>query len=152
MSIIDNNILTQDYWNPVKWEFYFSDLPDIKYFVKSVTLPQIKFTHETMNTGQKYITGYEPEEEFSIEFLETEDFKLIGYLASWRNTIFNKYSRVFNIGNHTKNGTLVLENSGNGLTYLFKNMLFLGLDNIDLDYESGEGKTISATFSADTID
>jgi len=157
-----------DYWNPTLWEFSFEDNPDIRFLVKTITLPFIQLQAETYNSGHKYLTEYTPEEEFTIEFLETKDFDVMDYLNEWFDSIFDKTWRTFKRGNHTKNGLLHLQGFKNNAPIInafnrlavyetvkafdFKNMLILGIDDIDLDYESGEGKKISARFTADSVD
>lgn len=160
-----------DYWNPTLWEFSFEDNSEISFFVKSINLSFMQLQAETYNTGHKYITEYTPEEEFSIGFLETEDFKVMDYLDDWLDSIFDKRKRVFKNGKHTKNGLLLLQkfvgnqplaNAIQGLgslkaeystvkSFSFRNMLVLGIDSIDLDYTAGEGKEITARFTADVI-
>jgi hypothetical protein len=157
-----------DYWNPTLWEFAFLDSLEMTFFIKSISLSFIQLQAETYNTGHKYITEYTPEEEFTIEFLETNDFKVMVYLNDWLDNIFDKRKRVFRNGDHTKTGQLRLEkfvaNSPfvNALnvraeyetvkSFGFKNMLLLGIDSIDLNYTEGEGKVITARFTADSID
>lgn len=156
-----------DYRNPNLWEFSFEDIPDIKFLVKNISLPFINFEVDNVGAGVNYYTGYTQEEEFSIEFIETDRFLILDYLEDWMNAIYDKNKRVFNTGNHAKNGQLHYQNFllNNGLlnafgktqktesikTYNFKNILILGIDNIDNDYESTDAKKITARFIADEV-
>jgi hypothetical protein len=156
-----------DYLNPNLWEFTFVDELDMKFLIKNVSLPFIGFETDGRGTGEKYYTGYTPEEEFSIEFLETKDLKVLEYLEDWMDTVYDKKLRVFNTGDHTKNGILNIQSfvGNSGLlnafgktlntetikTYGFVNMLIVRIDNIDWDYEGTDAKRITASFTADIV-
>lgn len=158
----------KDYLNPNLWEFSFLDNTDLQFLVKSITLPFISFAQETQNTGIKYITAYESESEFSITFIETKDMEVYDYLKEWEDSIFDKRKRVFRNGDHTRTGLFriqqftgnqFLANTINKVAYyrttksfVFRNMMLLGVDPLDWDYTGTEGKQITARFIADTVD
>lgn len=158
----------KDYLNPNLWEFSFIDNAEIQFLVKNITLPFISFTQQTQNTGIKYLEAYESESEFSITFLETKDMEVYDYLKEWQDTIFDKQRRVFKNGDHTKTGLFRIQQfTGNQFlanalkkvatyrtikAFTFRNILLLGIDAIEWDYTGTEGKQISATFIADSVD
>jgi hypothetical protein len=43
-----------DFRNPNLWEFYFEDATDMRFYVRSTSLPFIKFDTYTRNTGTKH--------------------------------------------------------------------------------------------------
>lgn len=158
-----------DYWNPTLWEFTFDDsFSDIKFYVKEVSIPHITLEKEQRNTGYSYYTGYTPEEDFSITFIEDKDLTVYNYLKKWQYEIFDYNNRVFKRGDHSKNGVLLIQQDrgntveGNArkisslgrLTIKrlqFVNMMLLSIENIELNYEDGEGKNITATFECDAV-
>ncbi len=155
------------YRNPNLWEFSFTDNPGSRYLVKNISLPFINFETDNIGDGINYYTGYTQEEEFSIEFIETDRFLILEYLEKWVDTVYDKKKRVFRTGNHAKNGQLHYQNFiGNyGLanafgktqntesikTYDFRNILIVGIDNIENDYENTDAKKITARFIADEV-
>lgn len=158
----------KDYLNPNLWEFSFADNSEIQFLVKNITLPFISFNQETQNTGIKYITAYEPESEFSITFLETRDMDIYNYLKEWEDAIYDKKNRVFRNGDQTKTGLFRIQQFiGNTYpsnienrkpqyntvkSFIFRNMILLGITPLEWDYTGTEGKQISANFIADTVD
>lgn len=166
MSI--EKIVGIDYWNPTLWEFSFDSIgSDLRYYVKNVNLPFISLDKEQRNTGYSYYTGYTPEEDFTITFIDNSNLYVLDFLRRWQDSIFDYEQRVFKQGNHTKTGTLIIQkfigNEGlaNGFlkkavyetvkTYVFHNMMLVGIENIELDYEDGNAKTITATFECDAV-
>lgn len=168
MSI--TNVAQIDYWNPTLWEFTFGDdFTDVKFYVKNISIPFITLEKEQRNTGYSYYTGYTPEDDFSITFLDNSSLDVYNYLRTWHNDIFDYKKRVFKRrGNHTKNGILLIQKDEdiapmfNAKTefpgarntikrFDFINMMLLSIDSIDLDYEDGEAKEITANFECDAV-
>jgi len=164
MSIYD---IHKEYFNPLLWEFVFDDNTDLRFLVKSISLPTLKLTTEVMSTGVKYITEYTAEEEFSIDFLETENLDVYNYLMSWQDQIFDKSRRVFRKGDHTRTASFSLQRFvrqgfiqtalSNSVqfepskSFSFEGLLLTSMNNVDFNYTDGEGKVITANFIADSI-
>ena len=155
MSI--SQLYKNDFLNPNLWDFYFIGDPDLRFLVKSTTLPFIKFETETRSTGDKFLKGYTSEEGFSITFKETRDNKIFKYFKAWEENIYDKQKRVFKNNSYVKTGILALSettDTGDSYTIAFQffDMVFLGFENMDWDYVSTEGKEIVCNFSVDSVE
>ncbi len=152
-----------DYLSSTLWEFFMEDNEKLRFLVKSVSLPFIKFETETRHTGDKVLLKYTPESEFSIEFNETADFKVYDYMKEWQDDIYDKHSRKFKLGKpYVRNGlllfskpiktSLLTSTETYTKTFKFKNMMFAGFEDMSLDYEATNNKTIVCKFTVDSID
>jgi hypothetical protein len=103
-------------------------------------------------------------DDFSVTFLETEDFNVTKYLEAWMDEIFDRRRKVFRSGNHTRTATINFQqflktppsftpqaDYRRVRTYILQNVLLKSIDSKDLDYTSTEAFTMSATFGADEI-
>jgi len=174
-----SKIFDYDFLNPNLWDFVFVDNEDIRYQVKNVTLPFIKFETETRNIGSKVLKSTTTEDAFSITFNETSDFEVYDYMSKWMNDIYDKKERKFKIAPPPSNITSI-----NGVApptgyvktailstfkyvkpnifipayeeptkaWKFTNLMLIGIDNIDWDYEGTEAKQITCQFTVDTVD
>lgn len=174
MSIILNPI-QREYQNPNLWEMAFVD-PDseaVHFLIQNTTLPFEKFDTETRSTGTKHIKSVEFVDEFSIEFNETENLDVINYLTDWQNLIYDSKTRTFRVGRHTKDAVFFIQKYGpisdtrlagavpptfalagayeTTRAYLFKNLLFKGIDNIDWAYGEEGNKKVTGQFTVDEI-
>jgi len=174
-----SKIFDYDFLNPNLWDFYFEDNEDIRYQVKNVTLPFIKFETETRNMGSKVLKSVTPEETFSITFNETSTFNIYDYMSKWMDDIFDKNTRKFRVAppasnvtavngvapptgyvktailsmfRYTKANIFVPASEEPTKAWKFTNLMLIGIDNIDWDYEGTEGKQIVCQFTVDTVD
>lgn len=180
------NPIQKEYQNPNLWEMLFystgrnnfdEDELAMKFLIRSTDLPFEKFETETRSTGSKHISGVEFVEEFSVEFNETEDLKVITFLEKWMDQIYDKKRRAFRSGvryNHTKEALFSIQRYGiisdlriaGALSpaaaiagayeytkvYRFKNVLLVGIDNMSWAYGESENKTVTASFTTDEIE
>lgn len=152
-----------EFWNPNLWEFYFDDQPDMRFLIKSTSIPLLKFETETRNSGHKVLMKFEPEDSFSIEFNETADFKVINFMEEWMNKIYDQKTRKFKTGgSYVKQGTVTFfkytrsdifipTDGENTYSFKFVNMMITGIENIELSYETGENKTVTCNFTVDQV-
>lgn len=159
---------------PTLWYFEIPGSTELKYRVQSTTLSWPSL--ETQRNGARalYFSNYTEVEDFSVTFLETEDFLVTKWLEEWMDEIFDRRRKVFRNGNHTRRGLLSLqgfEHSPISLdsqaevqaslspqaqyrvnrSYVIEGMLLKSIGNKDLDYTSTEPYTVTATFAANTI-
>lgn len=88
-----------------QWDFYFDDWQAVKFKVIDVSIPAKKFTSETHNTGEKYYTGFTPEDEFSITFREDGDLNVLKYFSEWQNEFYNEYGEFVSMPSGTQKGS-----------------------------------------------
>lgn len=69
---------------------------ELRYLAKSVNIPDWKFATETHASGMKYIKNIERDLDISIEFYETENFTVRGFLEKWKRAIFDRNTMNFN--------------------------------------------------------
>jgi len=145
---------------PTLWEFTTQEGPeDLKLYVQSTSL---NFpTLETQRDGARgqYYSNYNEPSEFSMTFLETDDFFTTNWLEAWMDEIFDRQKKVFRTGDHSRTGLLTFQKFTSFIgdlqetkTYKFTRMLLQSIDSVALDYASTDKLTISATFSAYTIE
>lgn len=146
---------------PTLWRFSTNDDPDSYLYVQSTSLQFPQFEIQRDGARYQYYSNYEEVSEFSITFLETNEFRTLGWLEDWMDEIFDRKRKVFRVGDHSKIGRLTFEKSiesetgrinlRDTRTYIFEGMLLVGIDQKDLDYTSTDAFTVSATFNANTI-
>jgi hypothetical protein len=151
--------------NPNLWEFYFDDDPDLRFLVKSTTLPFYTLETEIRDVGTKHYTDFAAEEEFSITFNETKDFEVYEYLKDWLESIYDRHTKKFKKGRHYKDAILAFQNFTGGalaglivgreLEYVkafkFDGLLIKKIEDWELGYEGVEGTTITATFTVHRV-
>jgi hypothetical protein len=159
-----HGLLGLDFQNPNMWEFQFLssagteggdvDLSIFEtYRVVSTNIPFHKFESHTRKTGSKHYEDWTPEDDFSITFLETTDFKVLTTLNNWKEQIYDTQERVFNTGDVRKFGLLTFNDNAfqESLFITFYRMLFKGFNGLDLGYTAADALTITANFTCDYI-
>ncbi|MFW6225379.1 MAG: hypothetical protein ACOC3V_00305 [bacterium] len=155
--MIDTIFQHSNHVNPNLWEFYFNDYTDIRYYMESISVPFIAFTPEVRNTGTKHITGYTPENEFSITLHQDNEWKIFDYFYDWRKSIFDNKDKVFGNVNQVKTATFAIQelNDDNELEYSkafeFENVLLLSITDFTLDYNQTENLKLTANLVADRV-
>lgn len=156
-----------------QWEFEIQDADErMKFKIRNANLPFLKLSVENSATGLKYYSGFEPEEGFSMEFMETTDFSTYNYFQSWLDLVFDRKNMVFRSEMKGeafihRNATLTLYGftgrakvlgaipirRGESISqkFLFENLKVLGLDAISFDYESGEPLIYTVNFTVDRV-
>lgn len=164
-----SKIFDYEFLNPNLWEFYFDDNQDIRFLVQTTSLPFIKFETETRNIGSKVLKSVTPEDTFSITFNETADFEVFDYMSKWMDDIFDKKERKFrsstveNPKSYVKTAVLSMfkYKKDNIFTpaveeptkaWKFSNLMLIGIDQIDWDYEGIDSKKIICQFTVDSVD
>lgn len=71
------------------WYLYFTDNQNTQFKVVDTTLPFINFETQTMNTGEKYYTGFTPVETFTVTLREDVNFSVYNYFKSWQDSFYN---------------------------------------------------------------
>lgn len=72
------------------WYLYFTDAQETQFKVVDTTLPFINFATQTMNTGEKYYTGFTPIETFTVTLREDVNFSVYNYFRNWQNSFYNE--------------------------------------------------------------
>lgn len=156
-----------DIQHPTLWymEVYDGDI-ELKYRIQSTSLSWPSLETQRNGARSLYYSNYNEVEDFSVTFLETEDFAVTKWLEGWMDEIFDRRQKVFLSGNHTKRGVIIFQGfvpSGLSLSlypqaeyktnnnYVIEGMLLKSIGSKDLDYTSTEPYTVTATFSAQTI-
>lgn len=154
------------------WYFQTEGGPeDLYIYVQSTSLNFPSLEVQRDGARYQYLSNYSEPDTFSMTFLETDEFTTLNYLEAWMDEVFDRRNKVFRSGNPSRNGILTFqrfrepetlqgtnysppfrESIQDTRSYLFRGMILQSIDPIDLDYESSENLTISASFSADTIE
>lgn len=142
------------------WTFSFTDSdPTLSFLVTSVDLPFKKFDVDTRNTGSKHYTKYTPEGEFSVTFRETIGFTSYNFLRDWFNNVYDNVNKVFRSGAAKYKTAILSFQATNTLlatinvkSFQFNNIQILSLQDLSLNYDSGENLMFSASFVADTVE
>jgi hypothetical protein len=72
------------------WYLYFTDNQNVQFKVVDTTLPFINFETQTINTGEKYFTGFTPIETFTVTLREDVDFSVYNYFKAWQDSFYNE--------------------------------------------------------------
>jgi len=126
----------------------------IKFKVRSATLPFEKLKTETRPTGDKYYFEFEPIETVTIEIYETTAFNTFRYFNTWKESIYSTLTRTFNVGNHDRIGILkyfAYDQSTPTQIFIYHGLKFLGIEDVENAYESGDPLIYSVTFTCDEI-
>lgn len=142
------------------WDFYLSDNPEVKFRIKSA--PVLFETLETKSkwTGEKYYTGVQRIEDFTIEVYETVQFDTYAYFQTWMNLVYNPITGKFRtyppgttppyvktafVNFYTVGGVVEVASK----VFTLWNVKIKGFSQIDLNYETGDPLMYSITLTAD---
>lgn len=152
-----------DHLRMSNWEFYFSNNSDIKYKVRSVTLPRFKLSHEALKNGLKQYVGVEHVDTVTIEFYEDARFTVDAFLQEMMNDVYDSERQVFRtreFGSTYPNGILVLYR-GSGLPeepvddiarmYVLHQMKIIGIEESTFTYEDGSALIYSVAFAVESV-
>ncbi len=154
------------------WELHNEDFPDTVLLAQSVT-----FGYRTITTEEdkilrkKYIIGYENPSDVTIEFIETEDFRVTSFFDDWEESFLNRDGlfvsgvdprKNFRVQMYKFSGFLssVLSALAFGFldteellnTYVLKGMIPTERKPLDLKYDGGSDLyLISVTFSLEDV-
>lgn len=159
-----NKFLTFEIQNPNLWEFFFAYAPDIRYRVRSCSLPFIG-----IETESQYHYNYPIErtalEDVSITFLEDTNFYILKYLKSWRDEIYDETRKVFKIiptgsqDNGKRNGILAYQKFQDanipypilGRQYRLIGMFPKKIETIENIYDNTDPFLVIINFSIDDV-
>jgi len=159
------NVTNVGLQNSNLWELVIQGYEKVKYKVQSVTLPFLKLNTETRKIGTKHYISYTPEEDFNISFLETTEFEVLNFLQNWKDDIFDKEKRVFNVGDFSKTfilrfqvdtvtrffGPFMSSSRDNNKAFQLNKVKLKSVENFDLNYTSTDPLIITASFTCDKI-
>ena len=171
MSIIVNNELLKiaglNLQNANLWELYEEKQSEIKYRVKSITLPFLSLETFTRKTGTKHYSDYTPEGEFDISVYELDNFSTYDYLKKWLDEVYDPDTKVFNAGVgvgirnlilafqvddiYSVNAKMVHGERVYNKSFKFERTKIKKISPIDLNYEGTDPLILTATFIADKI-
>lgn len=154
-----DTILKNNYQNANHWEFEIpgeAAAAKLKFQVKSVTVPYTMLETKTANTGDRYVTGYAPEGEYTISFYDDTAMSIHNYLLNWRVNLFSNSTRIFNLWQrkNMKLWTFSYDAEGNkqySLEFTFINTLIKGLGPFNFDYDTTGALITTATFISNDI-
>jgi len=115
------------------WEIYNTDFPDSKILAQSVT-----FGYRTISVEEdkvlrkKYITGYQNPDNVTIDFIETEDFRVTKFFDKWEKSFLNSEGLFISGVDPRKNFVLSMFKFS-GLLENIVSALTLGLADIDVE-------------------
>lgn len=159
-----NKFLTFEVQNPNLWEFFIAYAPDIRYRVRSCSLPFIGF-----DTENQYHYHYPSErtliEDVSISFLEDTSFTMLKYFRAWRNEIYDENRKVFKIiptgkqDNGKRNGILIYQKFQDvsvpypvlGRQYRLLGMFPKKVETIENTYDNTDPFLVTLNFSVDDV-
>lgn len=153
-------IIKNKYQNSAHWEFEILDSPQsknfIKFQVKSVSIPYTQLQIKTANTGNRYVTGYEPEGNFSISFYDNVNMDVQKYLLNWRLSIFDNSRRVFNLRQEKSMRLWLFHYDEKGekqesLEFQFGRTKITGLGTYELNYDGSDPLITTGNFISDYI-
>ncbi len=171
MAISINNELAKiaglELQNSNLWEVYEEKQPEIKYRVKSISLPFLGLETITRKTGTKHYSEFTTEEDFDISLYETTDFATYNYLKKWMDEVYDPIKKVFNTGINIGIRNFILSFQHDAVysrigknivgeriynkSFKFERVKIKKITPFDLNYEGSDPLSITATFIADRI-
>lgn len=174
----DSAFLQSDFIHPNNFDFEFEDNPNIKYQLRSITLPFRKLATSTSRSGNKYYSAITFIESVSMTFFETTDLKVMSYFKNWFDTIFDEKTNRFIANQTTKNGILTIYKSAengtkallideggvqkiitipvfkdvNAIRFKYTGLRPLSFEDLTLNYETTDTLTLSVALTLDSID
>lgn len=154
---------TSNHLRMSNWEFYFTNNSDIKYKVRSVTLPRFKLTYEALKNGLKQYVGVEHVDTVTIEFYEDVQFTVDAFLQEMMDEVYDSEKQVFRtreFGSAYPSGVLVLYR-GSGIPeepadsiarrYILHQMKILGIEESTFTYEDGGALVYTVIFAIENV-
>lgn len=159
---IDSVFDIGDHLRLSNWEFFFSTDSDIKFKVRSVTLPRFKLTHEALKNGLKNYTGVAHVETVTIEFYEDVNFSVDTFLQGLMDKVYDAENHVFRVLKSETvfpDGVLNLYKGTNDTettdtlarTYYLQKMKILGIEDSSFSYEDSGPLIYSVSFTIESL-
>lgn len=150
-----NFLLQQNFQYKNLYDFYFSDSPDIRYKVKSTTLPFPILESESLMTGERYYTGYVAGGDFSIEIYENETFDTYNYFNTWFESVFDTKTKKFKTFPIIKSATMEFTRKQFPLVatkrFFYEGIKILGFEPISVDYSDGDPLIYQINMAVDNV-
>jgi len=137
-----------------------SELPDLKYRVRSVSFPQLTLETQKTRWGTNPFIGFNHPELVNVVIEEDIFFRTLGYFNEWMFQVFDPINNVFKSHDDSshiyRQGILTFGKpipllGVTGLTLKMSNLKYLGVEPITVVYDGEDCLMYTLTFAVESI-